>query len=141
MAQWLSGKEKMREFFTLSHSLRRTMMLCMIVMMDDFGPTIIDAPEASLDNDDIVNYLVPIIKAYKDSQQVILFTNNPILAVNTDPDNYIMLGAQRGKKKTFTSGFAIDDENQKPRLLNIVEGSLKSFHKRAQRYESNQFNY
>ena len=134
--QWNTGKAKMRDFFTLSKSLRRAALMCMVIIMSDFGPAIIDAPEAHFDNEDIANFLVPIIKRFKDSQQVILFTNNPLLAVNTDPDNYILLEVRGTKIKRIMSGFAIDDEHQKPWLLKIMEGSLRSFHKRADRYES-----
>jgi hypothetical protein len=34
----------------------------MIIIIDSFDPTIIDAPEAHFDNEDIARYLVPIIK-------------------------------------------------------------------------------
>ncbi len=111
--------------------MRRTVLLSMIVIGSDFGPTIIDAPETHFDNEDIVNFLVPIIKQYKDFQQLIVFTNNPILAVNTDPDNYILLNPPTAVQ----SGFAIDDTLSKPRLLSIMEGNLKSFRKRSLRYE------
>lgn len=134
--QWHTGKTKMRDFFTLNNSQRRTALMCMIIIMSDFGPAIIDAPETHFDNEDIANFLVPIIKRYKDFQQVILFTNNPLLAVNTDPDNYILLETRGPKFEDVVSGFAIDDQQQKFRLLNIMEGSLKSFHKRGERYKS-----
>ncbi|UCE17494.1 MAG: hypothetical protein JSV84_11425 [Gemmatimonadota bacterium] len=136
--QWYTGKPKMRDFFTLSRSLRRTALMCMVIVMSDFGPVIIDAPETHFDNEDIAQFLVPLIKRYKDYQQVILFTNNPLLAVNTDPDNYILLETRGEKVKKIISGFAIDDEHQKPWLLKIMEGSLRSFHRRADRYEINE---
>ncbi|MGA1868221.1 MAG: hypothetical protein ACMUJM_06710 [bacterium] len=131
---WRSGRAKMRDFFNLSLSLRRTVMMVIIVILSDFGPTIIDAPEDNFDNEDITKYLVPIIKQYKVQQQVILFTNNPILAVNTDPDNYILLETKATELKTIHSGFAIDDERRRPLLVNLFEGSLKAFYKRAAKY-------
>jgi hypothetical protein len=133
---WHAGKEKMRNFFTLSYSLRRTAIMSIIIIMNDFGPAIIDAPEMNFDNEDIMNFLVPLIKKIKDFRQVILFTNNPILAVNTDPDNYILLHNEGQKLKNITSGFAIDEKSRRPLLLNIMEGSLKSFRRRAVRYDS-----
>ena len=136
--QWNYSKAKMKEFFTLNESLRRTAITCMIIIASDFGPTIIDAPEEHFDNEDIAQILVPIIKRYKDFQQLILFTNNPLLAVNTDPDNYIVLERQGEKLKKLTPGFAIDDEQKKPLLLNIMEGSQRSFNRRADRYKSNE---
>ena len=78
-----------------------------------------------------MKYLVPVIKHCKDGQQLVLFTNNPILAVNTDPDNYVLLNHD----KTVQSGFAIDDTGHKSKLISITEGNLKSFRKRSIRYE------
>jgi predicted ATPase len=132
--QWRKGKEKMTDFFSLSHSMRKTALMCMIIIASDFGPAIIDSPESHFDNEDVMNFLVPIIKRYKDFQQVILFTNNPLLAVNTDPDNYILLESTGERFKDLASGFAIDDEKNRQKLLGILEGSLESFHRRAKRY-------
>lgn len=132
---WRSGKKKLQDIFKLGHSMRKTATMCMIIIMSEFGPAIIDAPEADFDNEDIINFLTPVIKKYKDLQQIILFSNNPIFAVNTDPDNYILLNTAGTKLKEITSGFAIDDTHQRPMLLDIVEGSLKSFQKRAVRYD------
>jgi len=131
---WPESREKMVDFFKLSYSMRRTAMMCMIIIMSRFGPAIIDAPEADFDQEDIINFLIPIIKKYKDFQQVILFSKNAMLTVNTDPDNYILLGTTGTRLTSVTSGFSIDDQNQKEKVLNIVEGSLKSFKKRAVRY-------
>ena len=134
--QWHTGKTKMANFFALNKSLRRIALICGIIIVGKFGPVIIDAPEEHFDNGDIADFLVPIIKKYKDFRQVILFTNNPLLAVNTDPDNYILLKAQGEKFKNLVSGFAVDDKQQRPELLNIMEGNLHYFNKRAERYES-----
>jgi len=133
--QWQTAKTKMKDFFKLSESQRRTTLMCMIIIMSKFGPAIIDAPETHFDNEDIVHFLVPIIKKYKDFQQAILFTNNPLLAVNTDPDNYIFLETRGTKFKGIISGFAIDDIQRKARIQNIMEGSWNSFYKRGERYK------
>ena len=133
--RWGIGKKRMKKILTLSHSMRKTALMCMIIIMSEFGPSIIDAPEVDFDNTDIINFLVPIIKLYKDSQQIILFTSNPIFSVNADPDNYILLQSAGTKLKNITQGFAIDDNEYSPLLLDIIEGGLKSFKDRAARYE------
>ena len=53
----------------------------------------------------------------------------------TFPDNYILLNTAGTKLKEVTSGFSIDDTHPRPMLLDIMEGSLKSFQKRAVRYD------
>lgn len=133
--QWRIDKADMRDFFSLSLSLRRTAMMCMIILSGQFGPVIIDAPEDEFDNDDMAKFLVPVIKEHKDAHQILLFTNHPILAVNTDPDNYLLMQLQGTKLKDIVSGFAIDARVQKPLLLNVLEGNLETFRKRASRYE------
>ena len=137
---WGRKKERQVDFFKLNDSLKRALLLCMIIIHKDFGPAIIDAPESQFDNADIMNYLVPVIKLYKENQQILLFTGNALLAVNTDPDNYILLerpsarGSGRQRSKVF-SGFAMDDIQHKDRILDILEGDLNSFQNRARRYQ------
>jgi hypothetical protein len=140
--QWRIQKAEMRTFSSLTMSQRKTAIICMLIRNEQFGPIIIDAPEQEFDNEDMAKYLVPLILEYKDTRQILLFTNHPILAVNTDPDNYLLLGLRDSQKEgakpkvVITSGFAIDaPQQQKDLLLNILEGDLELFNKRASRYE------
>jgi len=133
---WHVGKKKLTDFFKLRNSLRRIAIICMIVVKDGFGPLIVDAPENNFDNEDIANFLVPIIRKHKDLRQIILFTSSPILVINSDPENYVLLNTKGKKLKNINSGFSIDEKSQKGHLINLMEGGLKSFKKRAIRYES-----
>ncbi|UCH97094.1 MAG: hypothetical protein JSV88_09650 [Candidatus Aminicenantes bacterium] len=136
--RWNRGKEKRVEFEKLDNSLRRIVFICIMLISGIAGPLIIDAPEAYFNNEDIVNYLVPIIKKYKDTRQIILFTNHPLLAINTDPENYILLEQVKRKGKKINrveSGFSIDKEGQRDKLINLMEGNLGAFNKRKIRYE------
>jgi energy-coupling factor transporter ATP-binding protein EcfA2 len=133
--QWRVDNATMKDFFSISLSQRRTAMMCMILLSGQFGPVMIDAPEEAFDNEDMTKFLVPLIQEHKDTRQILLFTNHPILAVNTDPDNYLLMQLQDSKLTEIISGFAIDARAQKPLLLNILEGSLDAFRKRASRYE------
>lgn len=138
--QWNRGKEKRTEFSGLDNSLRRIILISVIIISGTTGPLIIDAPEEHFNNQDIFDYLVPIIKNYKERRQMILFTNHPLLAVNTDPENYILLEQKkwRGKKVgRIEPGFSIDKEEQKEALINLMEGSLGAFNKRKIRYDMN----
>ena len=132
---WRKKKEDRVGFFDLGLSLKKTAVMCMVFIMGRFGPTIVSAPEADFDNRHITDFLVPVIKSNKDRQQGILFTRNPILSVNTDPDNYVILNSSGGKVKKIDSGFAIDDLENKEALLNIVEGSVKSIKRRISVYD------
>jgi len=131
---WHSGKEKMTDFFKLSNSLRRIAVISMIVVSGSFGPLIIDAPEDNFDNKDISRFLVPILEKYKEKRQIILFTNNPILLVNSDPENYILLNPKGNKPVSVESGFSIDEKDRKECLINLIEGGINSFKTRTVRY-------
>jgi len=124
------GKEKQVHFFDLSTSLRKCFIVCMVIIMNRFGPAIIDAPENDFDNSDITDYLVPVIKKYKDFQQVIIFSNSSILAVNADTDNFILL-----EPKKIYSGLGIDSRKNLPYLMNVFEGGQRSFYKRNITYD------
>lgn len=143
---WRTGPADLRDFFSLSESQRKTVLMCLTIMCSEL-PIIIDAPEQEFDNEDMARYLVPLILENKETRQILLFTNHPILAVNTDPDNYLLLqrkilnpqALRTEPVKTevvFASGFAIDaPPGQRELLLEILEGDLRLFRKRASRYE------
>lgn len=133
--QWRVGKPSMKDFFSLSIGLRRSILMSIDIMNSDVGPVMIDAPEQQFDNEDMIKLLVPIIREHKDSHQILLFTDHPILAVNTDPDNYLLLQAQGAQLKNIVSGFAADNTDQQPLLLQILEGSLEAIRKRANLYD------
>ena len=131
------------DFFKLTLSQRKTAMICMLLMKGE-APVIIDAPEDEFDNEDMAKYLVPVLLECKDTRQILLFTNHPLLAVNTDPDNYLLIPRQ-ASSNAIVSGFAIDAEvkrdlkgsvieDRKAMLLEVLEGDLWAFRKRASRY-------
>lgn len=133
--EWRSGKPDMKEFFTLTLGLRRSILMCISIMNSDFGPVMVDAPEEQFDNEDMIKLLVPIIREHKDGHQILLFTNHPILAVNTDPDNYLLMQTQGAQLNSIVSGFAVDAQEHRSVLLNILEGSLEAVRKRANLYD------
>ncbi|KPA17107.1 hypothetical protein MHK_002675 [Candidatus Magnetomorum sp. HK-1] len=47
--------EKMVKFFDLTKSLIKCFILCMVIIMNRFGPAIVDAPENDFDNSDITD--------------------------------------------------------------------------------------
>jgi hypothetical protein len=139
--QWRVDKPEWRKFSSLGLSQRRAAILCMVIRNEDFGPVIIDEPEHEFDNEDMIRYLVPLILEFKEKRQVLLFTNHPLLAVNTDPDNYLLLSLPAKKEGpalqvVIDSGFAIDaGAAQKDLLIKVLEGDLESVRKRLSRYE------
>ncbi|GAX62301.1 hypothetical protein SCALIN_C29_0085 [Candidatus Scalindua japonica] len=131
---WKKGETRRMEFQKLRRSLKRTVMIMMIIMNDRFGPVIIDSPEESIDNIDISDFLVPIIIKHKDFRQIILFTSNPTIAVNSDPENFILLEPKSITKTKITSGFSIEKSDKKDEVINILEGGVSSYDKRSGHY-------
>ena len=139
--QWRVRSPEWRRFSSLGLSQRRAAILCMIIRKVEFGPVIIDEPEQEFDNEDMARYLVPMILEYKEKRQILLFTNHPLLAVNTDPDNYLLMSRKASREGAAPQvaidfGFAIDAEpEQKDLLLKVLEGDLDAIRKRLSRYE------
>ena len=131
---WRNGKPSLVAFSDLSRSLRRMVIVSIILVTGKNGPLIIDEPGDHFDNEDIANYLVPLVKQLKDRRQIVFATGNSNLAINSDPDNYIVLHAEKGKLKELRAGFAIDNDEQRERLIQVLEGSIKSFRQRDRRY-------
>jgi len=127
-------KDKPVDFFKLNNSQKRCVMMAVLIIGEQFGPVTIDAPEDYLDNYDISQFLAPIIKKYKDFQQVNLFCTNPVLAINTDPENFIILETENEKIKIIHSGFSIDNSEKKNLAIDIFEGGFKSFKCRENSY-------
>ena len=133
-ANWRKGKEKQVPFRKLSKSRQRALAVCMLLVSDVGGALIVDTPETCLDNEDIVKYLVPMLKTYTDRRQVVLFTSSALLAINTDPDNYILMDPAAKTAERVRGGFSIDDTKEKDIIINLMEGSMKSFKRRVDRY-------
>lgn len=129
-------REKPVDFFSLNHSRKRCALIIILTVCHKFGPVSIDAPEEFLDNSDITTFLAPLIKKFKDFRQLNLFSSNPGLAVNSDPENYIMLALNNRNRLEVHSGFSIDELNNKNRIIELLEGSYKSFKHRTERYEA-----
>jgi histidinol phosphatase-like PHP family hydrolase len=135
--QWNRGKEKKVEFSELDNSLRRMIFICVTIISGTTGPLIIDAPEGYFNNHDIVNYLIPIIKKYKDIRQIILFTNHPLLAINTDPEHHILLEQKKYRGEKVGRIEPMVKKEQREQLVNLVEGSSRAFNKRKIHYDMN----
>ena len=130
------GRERFVDFFSLSKSKRRCALIIILIICTRFGPVNIDAPEDFLDNSDISGYLAPIIRKYKDYKQINMISTNPSIAVNADPDNYILFETNSRNRVEVHSGFSIDELQNRSRLIDLLEGSMHSFIHRKQRYEN-----
>lgn len=92
---------------------------------------IIDQPEDNLDNDFIMNQLVPLIRKAKKSRQIIISTHNANLVVNTDAEQVIV--ARLDQEKEYLSG-GLENPEIISSVCQILEGGREAFQKREQKY-------
>lgn len=97
-------------------------------------PIIIDQPEDNLDNQSVYNKLVPCICAAKQKRQVIIVTHNPNIAVACDAEQIICCKMDKNTHKiTYLSG-AIEDQEIKQNVVDILEGTMPAFDLRRRKY-------
>ena len=113
------------------------LLLLVFYLLIDKGdcPLIIDQPEENLDNDTITRVLVPCIAEARKRRQIIIVTHNPNLAVVCDAEQVIYCEIQKNKKNTviYESG-SLENPKINKRVTDILEGTMKSFRIRDNRY-------
>jgi len=93
---------------------------------------IVDQPEDNLDNQFIMNELVPLVRQIKKSRQVILSTHNANLVVNADAEQ-IIVARLDGDKRDYPSG-SIENKFINTSIKEILEGGEDAFKNRENRY-------
>ena len=123
----------------LSVGQRGTFYVCLKLATDPFGsPFVFDQPEDDLDNEFIMQQLVPLFRKIKKYRQVIIVTHNANLVVNTDAEQ-IIIAENEGENIQYKSGAVEDGNVQKNKsiradICNILEGGSYAFEKRERKY-------
>lgn len=121
----------------LSPGERGTLLLVFYLLIDRSDtPLVIDQPEENLDNQTVVEFLVPSIKEAKARRQIILVTHNPNLAVVCDADQIVSarMDKQDGHRIKYLSG-AIENPEINKCLVDILEGTRPAFDNRDGKYQ------
>lgn len=92
---------------------------------------IIDQPEDNLDNNFIMNELVPLIRKAKQSRQIIMSTHNANLVVNSDAEQIIV--ARLDQEQGYLSG-SIENSEINKSIRDILEGGEEAFRQREKKY-------
>lgn len=122
----------------LSPGERGTLLLVFYLLIDKSDiPLVIDQPEENLDNQTVVDFLVPSVKEAKERRQIILVTHNPNLAVVCDADQIICayLDKEDGNRVRYETG-AIENPMINRRLVDILEGTRRAFDNRDGKYHA-----
>ena len=92
---------------------------------------VIDQPEDNLDNNFIMNELVPLIRKAKQSRQIIMSTHNANLVVNADAEQIIV--ARLDQDLNYFSG-SIENSKINKDIRDILEGGEEAFRQREKKY-------
>lgn len=120
----------------LSPGERGNLLLLFYLLIDKRNiPLIIDQPEENLDNQTIINMLVPAIKEAKERRQIIIVTHNPNLAVVCDADQIIhaQLDKANGNKIDYSTG-SIENPTITKLIVDVLEGTKPAFDLRDAKY-------
>lgn len=120
----------------LSPGERGNLLLVFYLLIDrDNIPLVIDQPEENLDNQTIVETLVPCMRDAKKRRQVIMVTHNPNLAVVCDADQIVhaRLEKDASNRVSYRSG-SIEDSTSNRSAVDILEGTRPAFDQRDARY-------
>jgi ABC-type lipoprotein export system ATPase subunit len=120
----------------LSPGQRGALLLIFYLLVDkDSLPIILDQPEENLDNETVVNLLVPVLTEAKKTRQIIMVTHNPNLAVVCDAEQIIwsIFDRRNDSKITYISG-AIENPKINTRVVDVLEGTMRAFNNRGSKY-------
>ncbi|SFC36726.1 TrlF family AAA-like ATPase [Pseudoalteromonas denitrificans] len=123
----------------LSVGQRGTFYVCLKLATDPFGsPFVFDQPEDDLDNNFIMEQLVPLFSQIKKYRQVIIVTHNANLVVNTDAEQ-IIVANNEGEVISYETGAledgsVVDNFGTRASICNILEGGSYAFEKRERKY-------
>ena len=112
-------------------------MIFYLALDQEEKPLIIDQPEDNLDNQSVFDKLVPCVLEAKKNRQVIIITHNPNLAIACDSE-LIIYSENTGNHIEYISG-AIEDDNIKGKIVDILEGTMPAFELRTSKYKGIHF--
>jgi ABC-type lipoprotein export system ATPase subunit len=120
----------------LSPGQRGALLLIFYLLVDKGrNPIILDQPEENLDNETVVNLLVPVLNEAKKKRQIFMVTHNPNLAVVCDAEQVIYCAFDRknSSKISYVSG-AIENPEINVHVVNVLEGTKRAFNNRSSKY-------
>ncbi|MDF0666434.1 MAG: hypothetical protein P0119_10250 [Nitrospira sp.] len=120
----------------LSPGQRGALLLIFYLLVDKGrNPIILDQPEENLDNETVVNLLVPVLNEAKKKRQIFMVTHNPNLAVVCDAEQviYCSFDRKQSSKITYVSG-SIENPIINVHVVNVLEGTKPAFDNRRSKY-------
>ena len=126
-----------RELHQLSPGEKGALLVVFYLLVDrNDHPLLIDQPEENLDNETIVDLLVPSIREAKHKRQIVIVTHNPNLAVVCDADQviYAKKSMQGMPRIEYKSG-AFENPLIQSKTIDVLEGKPPAFKNRSSKYQ------
>ena len=123
------------EFRDASAGQQATVLL-RVLLNQEGPPLIIDQPEEDLDNEIVLSIVQEIWKAKK-NRQIIVTSHNANIVVNGDADLVVVCAYREGTEQSggrIKLQGAIDVEEIRKEITNIMEGGLEAFKLRKEKY-------
>lgn len=111
---------------------QKATVLMKIYLAQGRNPIIIDSHDDHLDNQFIMDELIPAIREAKKHRQIILVSNNANVVVNTDAEQ-IIIAERNGVTISFMSG-SLENQEIREKALKVLEGGEDAFKQRQQKY-------
>lgn len=111
---------------------QKATVLIKIYLAQGRKPIVIDSHDDHLDNQFIMDELIPAVRQAKNFRQIILVSNNANVVVNTDAEQ-IIVAERRGVEVTFVSG-SLENPIIRDKALKVLEGGEEAFRKRQEKY-------
>jgi len=119
----------------LSPGQRGTLLLMFYLLVDKSErPILLDQPDENLDNQTIMQQLVPAIKEAARRRQIIIVTHSANVAIVADADQLIIADFD-GTSFTYSYG-AIESPDRNVDAVDILEGTWEAYVNRGQKYQS-----
>lgn len=100
----------------------------------DWDVLIVDQPEDDISHSRINSELIAYLNSLRSSHQVIMVTHNPLLVVNLDVDNVVVLEEKAGKL-LVTSG-CLESEGVLEKVAEHMDGGKSAIRRRLRAYEA-----
>jgi DNA repair ATPase RecN len=122
-----------RSFGSLSLGQQQSIVLAILLSIDNSRPLLIDQPEDNLDSAFVFQILVRALRNIKEHRQVILVTHNANIAVLSDTDHVIPLKATATNGHIQSPG-TVEQEATRDLICEILEGGRAAYEMRGKLY-------
>jgi len=123
----------LRELQDLSLGQLRSVLLGFLLHSPGNHPLLLDQPEDQLDGPFVAGVVVPYLHSVKEERQLLVATHNANVVVLGDAEQVLPLHANAGKASVVNPG-SVDASDTRDELLNLLEGGIEAFERRAARY-------